>query len=199
MTRIPHRFYLTEAQIPQQWYNLRADMLNLPAPMLVPNTMQPAAETDLHPVFCEELARQELDNETRYFDIPGEVMDMYRIYRPAPLVRAYNLEKELDTPAKIYFKFRGQQHLRQPQAELGHRSGVLRQAAGPHRPGDRNGRRPMGNRAFGGLLLLQDAPYRLHGENIYSAETLPQGHYGNLRRKCDREPQRPNERGAGAA
>ncbi len=107
MTRIPHRFYLTEDQIPQQWYSLRADMPELPAPMIVPNTMQPAVESDLYPVFCEALAHQEMDNTTRYVDIPGPIMDMYRIYRPSPLVRAYNLEKELDTPAKIYFKFEG--------------------------------------------------------------------------------------------
>lgn len=107
MARIPHRFYLTEAQIPQQWYNLRADMINPTAPMLIPSTMQPATASDLYPVFCEELAKQEVDDETRYIDIPGPIMDMYRIYRPSPLVRAYNLEKELKTPAKIYFKFEG--------------------------------------------------------------------------------------------
>lgn len=107
MARIPHRFYLTEDQLPQQWYNLRADMKEQPAPLLVPGTNKPAAESDLYPVFCEALAHQEMDETTRYVDIPGPVMDMYRIYRPSPLVRAYNLEKELDTPAKIYFKFEG--------------------------------------------------------------------------------------------
>lgn len=107
MKRIPHRFYLTEEQLPQQWYNLRADMDSLPAPMLSPGSYTKAKESDLYPVFCEALAHQEMDNTTRYVDIPGPVMDMYRVYRPAPLVRAYNLEKELDTPAKIYFKFEG--------------------------------------------------------------------------------------------
>ena len=113
-TRIPHRFYLPENKIPTQWYNLRADMLEKPDPMLVPagdnrsaGGYRPAVIGDLTPVFCEELARQELDDHTRFVDIPSEVMDMYRIYRPAPLVRAYNLEKVLDTPAKIYFKFEG--------------------------------------------------------------------------------------------
>lgn len=107
MKRIPHRFYLTEEQLPQQWYNLRADMRSLPAPMLISGSYTKAKESDLYPVFCEALAHQEMDNTTRYVDIPGPVMDMYRVYRPAPLVRAYNLEKELDTPAKIYFKFEG--------------------------------------------------------------------------------------------
>lgn len=107
MTRIPHRITLDESHLPKQWYNLRADMKELPDPMLNPATGKPAAESDLYPVFCEELAHQEMDNTTRYIDIPEEVQDMYRIYRPSPLVRAYNLEKELQTPAKIYFKFEG--------------------------------------------------------------------------------------------
>ena len=107
MTRIPHRFYLTEDQLPQQWYSLRADMPELPAPMLIPGIFRPASEEDLYPVFCKELAHQEMDDKTRYIDIPGPIMDLYRVYRPSPLVRAYNLEKELDTPAKIYFKFEG--------------------------------------------------------------------------------------------
>ena len=107
MARIPHRFYLTEEQLPQQWYNLRADMIEQPAPLLIPGVNKPAVESDLYPVFCEKLAHQEMDATTRFVDIPGPIMDMYRIYRPSPLVRAYNLEKELDTPAKIYFKFEG--------------------------------------------------------------------------------------------
>ena len=107
MARIPHRFYLTEEQLPQQWYSLRADMKEQPAPLLIPGVNKPAVESDLYPVFCEALAHQEMDEATRYVDIPGPVMDMYRIYRPSPLVRAYNLEKELGTPAKIYFKFEG--------------------------------------------------------------------------------------------
>ena len=104
---IPHRLYLTEDQIPKQWYNLRADMKEQPDPMINPGTMQPATEEDLYPVFCKALAHQEMDAETRYIDIPDEILDMYKIYRPSPLVRAYNLEKELGTPAKIYYKFEG--------------------------------------------------------------------------------------------
>ena len=103
----PYRLYLTEEQMPKQYYNLRADMKELPEPMLNPNTKKEATLEDLLPVFCKELAKQELDNETRYVDIPKEVQEMYRIYRPSPLIRAYNLEKYLDTPAKIYYKFEG--------------------------------------------------------------------------------------------
>lgn len=107
MAKIPHRLYLTEDQMPQQWYNLRADMKEKPDPLIHPGTRQPLAEQDLYPIFCEKLAHQELDNDTRYIDIPEPVLDMYKLYRPSPLCRAYNLEKALDTPAKIYYKFEG--------------------------------------------------------------------------------------------
>ena len=103
----PYRLYLTEEQMPKQYYNLRADMKELPEPMLNPITKKEAMVEDLLPVFCKELAKQELDNETKYIDIPKEVQEMYRIYRPSPLIRAYNLEKYLETPAKIYYKFEG--------------------------------------------------------------------------------------------
>lgn len=107
MKKIPYRTYLTEEQMPKQWYNLRADMKELPEPMLNPQTMKPVKKEDLLPIFCEELVEQELNNEKRYYDIPKEILDMYRIYRPSPLIRAYNLEKALETPAKIYYKFEG--------------------------------------------------------------------------------------------
>jgi len=105
--KIPHRLYLTEDQMPKQWYNLRADMKEQPDPMLNPGTMQPATVEDLYPVFCEKLAKQEMDSTTRFFDIPEEIQDFYKMYRPSPLIRAYNLEKALGTPAKIYYKFEG--------------------------------------------------------------------------------------------
>ena len=105
--RVPNRIYLTEDQMPKQYYNLRADMKELPEPMLDPGTGKPVKVEDLTPVFCEELAKQELDNKTAYIDIPQEVQEFYKIYRPSPLCRAYNLEKALDTPAKIYYKFEG--------------------------------------------------------------------------------------------
>ena len=107
MNQIPHRFNLTEEQIPTQWYNIRADMKSQPDPMLNPATMEPVTAEDLRPVFCDELVEQELDTTTRYFDIPQEVREVYKSFRPSPLCRAYALEKELGTPAKIYYKFEG--------------------------------------------------------------------------------------------
>ncbi|MDD4690749.1 MAG: TrpB-like pyridoxal phosphate-dependent enzyme [Eubacterium aggregans] len=107
MAKIPYRFYLSEEDIPKKWYNIRADMKEQPEPMINPGTMKPAVESDLYPVFCKALAHQEMDATTRYFDIPEPIMEMYRIYRPSPLIRAYNLEKQLGTPAKIYYKFEG--------------------------------------------------------------------------------------------
>ena len=106
-SKIPYRFYLPENEIPKEWYNVRADMKEKPDPMINPATGKPAVAEDLYPVFCEELANQEMDNDTKYFPIPEEVREMYKIYRPSPLCRAYNLEKYLDTPAKIFFKFEG--------------------------------------------------------------------------------------------
>ena len=105
--KIPYKIYLTENEIPKQWYNLRADMKNKPAPLLNPGTLKPMTAEELTPVFCEELVAQELDDTTPFVDIPQEIRDFYKMYRPAPLVRAYCLEKALGTPAKIYYKFEG--------------------------------------------------------------------------------------------
>ena len=107
MAKIPHRVILTEDQMPKQWYNLRADMKEQPDPLLNPGTMKPVRTEELYPIFCEELAQQEMDSTTRYFDIPEPVLDIYKMYRPSPLCRAYHLEKYLDTPAHIYYKFEG--------------------------------------------------------------------------------------------
>ncbi|MBQ0068354.1 MAG: TrpB-like pyridoxal phosphate-dependent enzyme [Bacteroidales bacterium] len=104
---VPYKIYLNENEIPTQWYNVRADMKNKPAPLLNPGTGKPLTLEDLNPIFCEELNKQELDNDTRFFDIPEEIQNFYKMYRPAPLVRAYFLEKALGTPAKIYYKFEG--------------------------------------------------------------------------------------------
>lgn len=104
---IPYKIYLEENEIPKQWYNVRADMKNKPAPLLNPATLQPLTTDDLAPIFCTELNKQELDNDTAYFDIPEEIRKFYQMYRPSPLVRAYVLEKALGTPAKIYYKFEG--------------------------------------------------------------------------------------------
>ena len=104
---IPYKIYLDESEMPTAWYNLRADMKNKPAPLLNPATGQPCTAADLAPVFCEELVKQELDDTTPYFEITQEIRDFYKMYRPSPLVRAYCLEKKLGTPAKIYYKFEG--------------------------------------------------------------------------------------------
>ena len=104
---IPYKIYLEEHEMPKQWYNLRADMKNKPAPLLNPATHQPMKPEELAGVFCEELVKQELDDTTAYFAIPEEIRNFYRMYRPSPLVRAYCLEEKLQTPAKIYYKFEG--------------------------------------------------------------------------------------------
>ena len=104
---IPYKIYLEENELPRQWYNVRADMKNKPAPLLNPATLKPMTFEELRPVFCDELIRQELDDTTPYIDIPQEILDFYKMYRPSPLVRAYCLEKKLDTPAHIYYKFEG--------------------------------------------------------------------------------------------
>ena len=104
---IPYKIYLSEDELPKAWYNVRADMKNKPAPLLNPATKQPVSAEELGHVFCDELVKQELDDTTAEIPIPGEVFDFYKMYRPSPLVRAYFLEKALKTPAKIYYKFEG--------------------------------------------------------------------------------------------
>lgn len=104
---IPYKIYLEENEMPKAWYNVRADMKNKPAPLLNPKTLKPMTFNELRPIFCDELIRQELDDTTAYIAIPQEIRDFYKMYRPSPLVRAYCLEKQLDTPAKIYYKFEG--------------------------------------------------------------------------------------------
>ena len=105
--KIPYKIYLNESEMPKAWYNLRADMKQKPAPLLNPGTHQPMKAKELVGVFCEELIAQELDNDTAYFEIPEEIRSFYKMYRPSPLVRAYCLEEKLGTPAKIYYKFEG--------------------------------------------------------------------------------------------
>ncbi len=104
---IPNKIYLTEDEMPRAWYNLRSDMVNKPAPLLHPGTGNAITLEDLQTVFCDELAFQELDDTTPFIEIPQPVLEYYRTYRPSPMVRAYRLEEELGTPAKIYYKFEG--------------------------------------------------------------------------------------------
>ena len=105
--KIPYKIYLNENEMPKAWYNLRADMSQKPAPLLNPDTHQPMKAEELAGVFCDELIGQELDNDTPFFEIPEEIRNFYKMYRPSPLVRAYCLEEKLGTPAKIYYKFEG--------------------------------------------------------------------------------------------
>ena len=104
---VPYKIYLSEKEIPTKWYNVRADMKNKPAPLLNPGTLKPLTHDELLPVFCDELVRQELDNDTAYVDIPAEIQDFYKMYRPSPLIHATYLERALDTPAHIFYKFEG--------------------------------------------------------------------------------------------
>lgn len=104
---IPYKIYLTENEMPKAWYNVRADMKNKPAPLLNSKTLKPATYDDLRPVFCDELVKQELDEKTPYFEIPQDILNFYKMFRPSPLIRAYCLEEKLQTPAKIYYKFEG--------------------------------------------------------------------------------------------
>ena len=107
MANIPYKIYLSEEELPQTWFNVRAAMKELPDPFIHPATLKPCTAEDLKPVFCDDLVAQELNTTDRHISIPGEIMDFYKMYRPSPLVRAYNLEKALDTPAEIYYKFEG--------------------------------------------------------------------------------------------
>ena len=107
MTTIPYKIYLEESEMPKQWYNVRGDMKKKPAPILNPGTLQPVTIDELSGIFCRELAEQELDDTSRFIDIPEEIRNFYRMYRPSPLVRAYCLEEKLQTPAHIYYKFEG--------------------------------------------------------------------------------------------
>lgn len=105
--KIPYKLYLEENELPRKWLNIKGFMKNKPEPLLNPATMKPCVKEDLTPVFCDKLAEQELNNTDKFIDIPQPVLDFYKLYRPSPLVRAYGLEKALDTPAEIYYKFEG--------------------------------------------------------------------------------------------
>ena len=159
---IPYKIYLNEDEMPRTWYNVRADMKVKPAPLRNPATGAPMAFDDLRPVFCDELIRQELDNDDREIPIPDEIRDFYKMYRPSPLVRAYCLEKQLQTPAKIYYKFEGNNT--SGSHKLNHRAGVLCQAAGAARRHDRDRRRSVGHGAVDGLRLPRARLQSLHGQ-----------------------------------
>ncbi|MBR0078829.1 MAG: TrpB-like pyridoxal phosphate-dependent enzyme [Synergistaceae bacterium] len=107
MSKIPYKIYLEENEIPESWYNVRADMTAKPAPLIHPATLKPLKFEEMQPIFCDELIKQELDDTTAEIPIPEEILNFYKMYRPSPLVHAEYLEKELGTPAKIFYKFEG--------------------------------------------------------------------------------------------
>lgn len=107
MANTPYKIYLTEDEIPKNWYNLKAVMKELPPPFINPATLKPCTAEELNQVFCNDLVEQELNTTDKYIEIPEEIRAFYKMYRPSPLVRAYCLEKQLDTPAEIYYKFEG--------------------------------------------------------------------------------------------
>ena len=134
---IPYKVYLSEDELPKAWYNVRADMKNKPAPLLNPGTGKPLKAEELAPIFCDELIKQELDDDTAYIEIPQEIRDCYKMFRPSPLVRAYFLE-----------------------------AGLLRQEAGSERRYHRNRRRSVGYRSFDGVFLLRSGLQGLHGQGF---------------------------------
>ena len=169
MSEIPYKTYLSEDELPQAWYNLRSDMKTKPAPLLNPQTLRPCTAEELGAVFCEELVRQELDETTPEIPIPQPIRDFYKMYRPSPLVRAYFLEKALDTPAHIYYKFEGN------NTSGSHK---LNSAIAHHR--DRS--RTVGHRTLHGLRLLRTRLPGLHGQVLLRAEALPPRGHAHLRR-----------------
>ena len=173
---IPYKIYLEENEMPKQWYNVRADMKKKPAPLLNPAALQPMTFEELRPVFCDELVKQELNETDAYIDIPEEIRKFYKMYRPSPLVRAYCLEEKLQTPAKIYYKFEGN------NTSGSHK---LNSAAGPEGRDYGDGRRAVGNRAFHGLFLLRTGLPGVYGKGFLRAEALPPGGDADVRSEGD--------------
>ena len=192
MAKIPHRFNLTEEQMPTQWYNLRADMKEQPDPMLNPATLEPVKTPELYPIFCEELAAQEMDSTTRYIDIPEPVLNIYKAYRPSPLNRAYDLEKYLDTPAKIYFKFEGNNTSGSHKLNSAVAQAYYAKMQGITSLTTETG---AGHRPCGGLRLFRHPADRVHGKGFLQPKTLPQSHHADLWRECHPKPERYHEGG----
>ena len=167
---IPYKIYLEESEMPRQWYNVRADMKNKPAPLLNPATLQPMTFEELRPVFCDELVKQELNDTDAYIDIPEEIRKFYKMYRPSPLVRAYCLEEKLQTPAKIYYKFEGNNtsgshklNSAVAQAYYAKMQGITSLTEGRYH-GNRS--RTVGHRAFHGLFLFRAGLPGIYGKGI---------------------------------
>ena len=154
--KIPYKIYLEENEMPKQYYNVRADMKKKPAPLLNPGTLQPMTAQELGHVFCDELVKQELDDTTAYFDIPQEIQDFYKMYRPAPLVRAYCLEEKLKTPAKIYYKFEGNNTSGSHKLNSAIAQAYYAKKAGAYRSDYGNRGRPVGHFFCPWLALTLD-------------------------------------------
>ena len=161
---------MDESELPKAWYNLRADMKNKPAPLLNPATLKPMTFEELRPVFCDELVRQELDDTTPYFEIPKEILDFYKMYRPSPLIHAEFLEKALGTPAKIYYKFEGNNTSGSHKLNSAIAQAYYAKQQGLKGRHHRNRRRPVGHRPLHGLLLLRAGLQGVHGEGFLRAE-----------------------------
>ena len=184
-TKIPYKIYLEESEMPTKWYNLRADMQNKPAPLLNPATQEPMTEEELSVVFCKDLVEQELDDTTAYFEIPQEIQDFYKMYRPSPLVRAYCLEKALDTPAKIYYKFEGNNTSgsHKLNSAIAQAYYAKKQGTEGRDYGDRG--RTVGNRAFHGLCVPWPGLQSLYGKMFLRAEAVPPRGHADVRGVCD--------------
>ena len=175
---IPYKIYLDENEMPTKWYNMRADMKNKPAPLLNPGTMQPVKPEEIEPVFCKELVAQELDNTDPYIDIPQEIQDFYKMYRPSPLVRAYCLEKKLGTPAKIYYKFEGN------NTSGSHKlNSAIAQAYYAKKQGLKGVTTETG--AFNGMLILRTGLQGIHGKVFIRTETIQTRSYAHVRSERD--------------
>ena len=176
------KIILPESQMPTQWYNIVSDMKNRPLPPLNPATKEPVTLEQMSALFAEELMKQEMSTE-RYIDIPEEVQDLYKIYRSTPLVRAYGLEKALDTPAKIYFKNESVSPVGSAQDQHRDSAGLLQLQAGNPPSDHRNRSRTVGSRDVNGYAALRHRPESLHGQGELQPETLPQADDEHLGRR----------------
>ena len=169
------KFILPEKEMPSRWYNIQADLPSPLPPVLHPGTKQPIGPQDLAPLFPMALIKQEVSTE-RYIDIPEEVQDILKLWRPTPLYRAHRLEKALDTPAKIYYKYEGVSPVGSPQAEHRRRPGLLQHERGRQAAHHRDRRRTVGQRPGHGLQLLRHRAEGLHGQGQLLPEALPPHH-----------------------
>lgn len=181
--KIPYKIYLEESEMPTQYYNVRADMKKKPAPLLNPGTLEPMTAEELSQVFCEELVKQELDDTTPYFDIPQEIQDFYKMYRPSPLVRAYCLEEKLQTPAKIYYKFEGNNTSGSHKLNSAITQAYYAKKQGLKGVTTETGAGQWGNSPFHGMRLPRLGLQSIYGKSFLRAETFQKRSDENLRRQ----------------